>query len=80
MNDPMNDRFMRFLTVLRQAFLMVCAWIESETGTQGKGGSGLRATTEIKEAPLQFRTLTEGEIDKIAERVTNKVLTKLNTD
>jgi hypothetical protein len=80
MNDPMNDRFMRFLTVFRQAILMISGWIESETGTKGKAMSELRSTTDIQSAPLQFRSLTEDELDEIATRVTNKVLTKLNTD
>lgn len=77
MNDQNNDRFTRFLLVIRQAFLLVVGWIEGETNTRGKAASELRVATDIHTAPLQFRHLTEKELDEIANRVANKVLTRI---
>lgn len=73
MDKAANDRFMRFLFVIRQVCLMIAAWVEGETNTKQKGMSEMRSTTDPAEAPLQFRKLSEAEIDAIADQVMKKV-------
>ena len=74
MDKVVADRFMRFLLVIRQACLLIAGWVESETNTRGKATGELRTTTDPEQAPLQFRRLTDDELESIAERVHKKVL------
>lgn len=78
METKERSMFIRFLFVIRQACLMIAAWIESETNTKQKGMSEMRFTTDPFEAPLQFRSLTEEELDAIADRITKRVLTRID--
>lgn len=72
------DKFHRFLLVIRQAFLLIVGWIESETNTRGSATGALRSSTDPEGSPLQFRMLTDKEMDDIAARVA-KHLTQTRT-
>lgn len=78
MDKVSSDRFYRFLLVIRQACLLIAGWVESETNTKGSAMGAMRASTEPTEAPLQFRKLTDEEMDviadKVAKRITNSML------
>lgn len=74
MNDKVAiNSYYRFLLVIRQACLLIAGWVESETNTRGAALGELRSSTEPNESPLQFRNLTEAELEAIADRVAKKM-------
>lgn len=68
-----NDRHKRFMLVVRQACLMIAAFVETETGAPGKATAALAAVDRPDEAPLQYRRLTDEECQRIAAHVGKRV-------
>lgn len=75
MDKTASDRFYRFLLVIRQACLLIAGWVESETNTRGAALGELKSSTDHETSPLQFRKLTDDEIDLIVERLQRATLT-----
>lgn len=63
-----NDRWKRFMLVIRQACLMVAAHVERETGAPHKAIAALREGGP-EAAPMQYRELTDDECRRIAEHL-----------
>lgn len=78
MDKSNADKFHRFLLVIRQACLLIAGWVEGETNTRGAATGELRSSTDPEGSPLQFRMLTDKEMDDIAARVA-KHLTQTRT-
>lgn len=78
MDKVTSERFWRFLLVLRQVCLMLAGWIEKETNTKGTATGLLRSNTDPELSPLQFRNLTDAELDDLADRLEKRMLTRTN--
>lgn len=73
MDKVASNSFYRFLLVIRQACLLIAGWIESETNTRGAALGELRGSTDPLQSPLQFRKLTDEEMDAIAARISKRM-------
>lgn len=75
MNHEHADRARRFMLVVRRACLMIAAWVEAETGTRGNAEATARLWPD-DDTPLQFRELTDSEIERLAEALRARSLTR----
>lgn len=74
MDKGSANSFYRFLLVIRQACLLIAGWIESETNTRGAATGELRSSTDPEGSPLQFRRLTDEEMNAIADRISKRAM------